>query len=79
MKIGKYEFGFAPVSMITIFIVLSVIAVLSAINQAKSEWPMPLSSLLIINESMALLATLVYGIILHLISAIISWIRARKE
>lgn len=79
MKIGKYEFGLAPVSMIIIFIVLSVIAVLSAFNQATPEWPMPLSSLLIINESMALLATLVYGIILHLISAIISWIRARKE
>lgn len=79
MKIGKYEFGFAPVSMTIIFIVLSVIAVLSAFYQVRPEWPMPLSSLLIINESMALLATLVYGIILHFISAIISWIRARKE
>ena len=65
IRIGKYELGFAPLSMAAVFVVLSIFAVLAALRQARPEWPMPLSSLLIINESLALLATLIYGILLH--------------
>ncbi len=69
--IGKYKFGYAPLSMVIVFIVLSISAILSAFNQAKPEFPMPLSSIIFINECMALLATLVYGIILHLALSLI--------
>ena len=48
--------------MIIVFIVLSVCAVVAAFHQARPEYPMRLSGLIIINEGMALLATLVYGI-----------------
>lgn len=78
MRIGKFEFGIAPLSMMAVFIVLSIFAVLSAINQARPEWPMPLSSLIIINEAMALLVTLVYGITLHLVMSLLSWIKKRE-
>ena len=77
IRIGRFELGFAPLSMAVVFIVLSVFAVLSATRQARPEWPMPLSSLIIINESMALIATLVYGILLHLAIVLTGWIRAR--
>ncbi len=69
--IGKYKFGYASLSMMIVFVVLSISAVLSAFNQVKTEYPMPLSSIIFINESMALLATLVYGIILHLALSLI--------
>lgn len=65
IQIGRYKLGFAQVSMIVVFIVLSVCAVVAAFQQAKPEYPMPLSGLIVINEGMALLATLVYGIFLH--------------
>ncbi len=77
IRIGKYEFGFAPCSMALLFVVLSVVAVLSAINQARPEFPMPLTSLIIINECFALLGTLVYGILLHLTISLIAYIRRR--
>ena len=77
IRIGKFELGFAPLSMMAVFIILSVVAVLSAVRQARPEWPMPLSSLIIINEIMALIATLVYGILLHLTIALTGWIKAR--
>lgn len=78
MRIGKFEFGFAPFSMMVLFIVLSIFAILAAVRQARPEWPMPLSSLIIINESLALLATLVYGIILHLVMSLIGWYGSRR-
>ncbi len=78
IRIGKYEFGFAPFSMVILFVVLSIVAVLSAINQARPEFPMPLSALIIINEAFALIATLVYGILLHLTISIVTFIRNRK-
>ena len=77
MRIGKFELGFAPLSMAIVFIVLSVFAVLSAVRQARPEWPMPLSSLIIINESLALLGTLIYGILLHMTVALTKWLRTR--
>lgn len=72
IQIGRYRLGFAPLSMIVVFIVLSVCAVIAAFQQARPEWPMPLSYLIIINEGMALLATLVYGIFVHFAISIIN-------
>lgn len=70
-SLGKYKFGYAPLSMMIVFVVLSITAILSALNQAKPEYPMPLSGIIVINEGLALLATLVYGIILHLALSLI--------
>lgn len=75
IQVGKYKIGLAPLSMIVVFIVLSVCAVITAFQQARPEWPMPLYSLIIINECMALLATLVYGIFAHFAIAIINKLR----
>lgn len=75
IQIGRYRLGFAPLSMIVVFIVLSVCAVIVAFQQARPEWPMPLSNLIIINEGMALLATLVYGIFVHFAISIINKLR----
>ncbi len=71
IQIGRYKLGVAPVSMIIVFIVLSMCAVITAFHQAKPEYPMPLSGLIMINEGMALLATLVYGIFVHFAIALI--------
>ncbi|WP_288056801.1 hypothetical protein, partial [Xylanibacter rodentium] len=72
IQIGKYKFGFAPLSMLVVFIVLSVCAVAATFQQSRPEWSMPLSYIIIINEGMALLATLIYGIFVHLAIAIIN-------
>lgn len=72
IQIGRYKLGFAPLSMIVVFIVLSVCAIVAAFQHARSEWSMPLSHIIIINEGMALLATLVYGIFVHFAIAIIN-------
>ena len=70
IQIGRYRLGFAPVSTIVVFIVLSVCAVTAAWHQARPEYPMPLSHLILINEGMALLATLLYGIFAHFVTAL---------
>ena len=72
IQIGRYKLGFAPLSMIVVFIVLSVCAIVAAFQQPRQEWSMPLSYIIIINEGMALLATLVYGIFAHFAIAIIN-------
>jgi hypothetical protein len=72
IQIGRYKLGFAPLSMIVVFIVLSVCAIVAAFQQSRPEWSMPLSYIIIINEGMALLATLIYGIFVHLAIAIIN-------
>lgn len=77
IQIGKYRLGIAPLSMIVVFIVLSVCAVTAAFRQSRPEWPMPLHLNILINESLALLVTLAYGIIVHFIIAIID--RRRKQ
>lgn len=69
IHIGTYRFGFLPVSMIVVFILLSICAIWAAIQQARPEWPMPLWNIILTNEGMALLGTLVYGIIVHLSKA----------
>lgn len=75
IQIGKYRFGFSAASTAVVFIVLSVCAMAAALRQARPEWPMPLHQILLINEGMALSATLVYGIIVHFVLAIINRIR----
>ncbi len=75
IQIGRYKFGFAPVSMIVVFIVLSICAVVAAVQQARPEWPMPLWGNIVINECMALVVTLVYGIFAHFAVAIINKLR----
>lgn len=75
IQIGRYRLGFAPLSMIVVFTVLSMCAVTAAFQQARPEWPMPLSYLIIINEGMALFATLVYGIFVHFAISIINKLR----
>lgn len=75
LQIGSYKLGFAPLSMIVVFIVLSVCAIVAAFQQARPEWSMPLSHIIIINEGMALLATLGYGIFVHFAITIINRLR----
>lgn len=75
ITIGKYQFGFAPFSMIIVFVVLSAYAVITSIRQYTPQYPMPLSLILLVNEGIALVATLVYGIIAQLTLAIIKWIK----
>ena len=78
IRLGKFDIGFGPLSMAIIFVLLSIFAISSAFSQAKPEFPMPLSSLMIINETMAVLATLVYGICVHLIVAFLNWYKRRN-
>lgn len=75
IQIGRFKLRVAPLSMIVVFIVLSVCAIVAAFQQAEPEWPMPLSHIIIINEGLALLATLVYGIFVHFAIAIINRLR----
>ena len=75
IQIGRYKLGFVPLSMIVVFIVLSVCVIVAAFQQARPEWSMPLSHIILINEGMALLATLVYGIFAHFAIAIINRLR----
>ncbi len=79
IRIGRYKFGIAPVSMIVVFSILSVCAIVASLQQCRPEWPMPLGDLILINEGLALLFTLVYGIILHLSIVIIERIQNRNR
>lgn len=75
IQIDRYKLGFAPLSMIVVFIVLSVCAIVAAFQQARPEWSMPFLHIILINEGMAILATLVYGIFAHFAIAIINRLR----
>lgn len=77
IQIGKYKLGFAPVSMIAVFIVLSVCAIVAAFRQDSPYCSMPLWGFIVINESMALAATLVYGIFAHFAIVIINKLKNR--
>lgn len=77
LQIGKYKFGFAPVSMAIVFVVLSVCAVIVAVRQARPEWSMPLSHIILINETLALIVTLIYGIVMHFALAIADRFRTK--
>lgn len=50
IQIGKCKLGFAPLSIIVVFIVLSVCAIVAAFQQARPEWSMLLSHIILINE-----------------------------
>ncbi len=78
IRIGRYKFGIAVCTTVVVFIALSVCAVVTALNGSCPEWPMPLWGNIVINECMALVVTLVYGIILHLAIAIINRLREHK-
>lgn len=75
IQIGRFKLGFATLSVIVVFIALSVFAIVAAFHQASPESPMPLSYIIMTNEGMALLATLVYGIFVHFALAIIDRLR----
>lgn len=77
IRIGRFRIGFIAVSVIVVFIVLSACAVFFAVRQARPEWSMPLSSLIMVNEAMALAATLVYGIAVHFAVAIMDRLKKR--
>ncbi|MDE6369883.1 MAG: hypothetical protein K2K92_00155 [Duncaniella sp.] len=76
--IGRYSFGAAQLSMLLLFLVLSGIAVVMAFMQESPAYPMPLSYLLLINEGIALMATLVYGVCAHFVVAFFDWFRKQK-
>lgn len=67
----KRKFGWPQLSMIVVFVMLSAIAIGAAVHQTRPEWPMPLYQLILLYEGFALMATLVYGIILHLLLTIL--------
>lgn len=67
--------GFAAASMAVVFVVLSICAVVAACRQARPEWPVPLWQLIVINECLALVVTLVYGILVHFAIALIDRLR----
>lgn len=71
IRIGRFGIGFAALSTIIVFVVLSACAVIAACAQARLEYPMPLLDLIVINEGMALAATLVYGVFAHFAVALI--------
>lgn len=75
ISIGRFRLGLASASVIVVFIVLSVCAVVSAFYQVSPENPVPLPDLIVINEGMALLITLIYGIFVHFAIAGINKIR----
>lgn len=79
LKIGKYRMGAAAFSTAVLFIILSICAISSAICQARQEWSMPLAYIMVINESFALMVTLVYGIFAHLALVLIEKIRKRNK
>ena len=67
----RFHISRAAASIVIVFLILSVIAISSALLQDRPEWAMPLWGVLIINESLALAGTLVYGIILHVVPTLI--------
>lgn len=68
--VGRFHLSRGAISIVIVFVFLSILAVVSAIVQARPEMPMPLSGIIIINEGMALIGTLVYGIILHVATSL---------
>lgn len=62
---GKYRLSIGTASIIMVFIVLSVCAVIAAIRHAKPENSLPLYWHIMIKETIALLITLTYGITLQ--------------
>ena len=72
IQIGRYKLGFAPASMIVLFIVLRVCSIIASFRLDSPYCSMPLWGFIVINESMALAATLVYGVFAHFAIVIIN-------
>ncbi len=70
IRIGRFDLGASQISMVIVFITLSVCAVIAAFHQYRSEWSMPLHYIIFLNETLALAATLCFGILLHFILAL---------
>ncbi len=67
IRIGRYQLSSAAASIFVALILFSGIAIISAVSQARPEYPLPLSHAIIINEGIALLCTLIYGVVLHVL------------
>ena len=65
IRIGNIHIGSAAPSVSVVFIVMSFCGIVTAIIQYRPEYSMPLSYSIIVNEGLALAATMIYGIILH--------------
>lgn len=78
IRIGRFSIGLAPVTVIIVFFVLSIVAIISAYRQYRPEWSLPMSYLIIINEGIALLGTLLYGIFIHFIVEVVNDIRRKR-
>ena len=79
IQIGRFRFGFAVFSTIIVFVVLSVCTIVAAVHQARPEFPAPLYQIVLINEGMALIGTLIYGIFAHFTLAIINQFKAKES
>ena len=79
IRIGKYKLGFATFSAVIVFIVLSICAVTAAFHNARPEWPMPLWGLIVVNESMALVGAIMYGVGVHFAIAIIDRLKKMEK
>lgn len=78
IQIGKYRLSIGTASIIMVFIVLSVCAVIAAIRHAEPENSLPLYWQMI-NETIALLIILIYGITLHITASIINRLNNRNK
>ncbi|MDE6191409.1 MAG: hypothetical protein K2G47_07265 [Muribaculum sp.] len=77
IRINNINLGFTAFSTILLFITLSICAVTATCHHTEPESSVSLSSLLA-NESMALLATLIYGICAHFAVAAINYIKKKN-
>lgn len=79
IQIGKYRLSLGAASIFTVFIVLSTCAVIAAIRHADPENSLPLYWHIMINETIALLITLTYGITLHITTSIVNRLNNRNK
>lgn len=66
IRIGKYRIGAAAMSVAVVFITLSACAIVAACHQQRPEWSAPLWLTIMQYECMAMIATLAYGIVVHI-------------
>ena len=72
IQIGRFKFGSAVASTLAVLITLSICALVASFHEYGPGSPKSLLSIIVVNEAMALLATLIYGILAHFILAIIN-------
>lgn len=76
--IGRYRIGAIAFSAFILFIVLTICAVFSAIDEYSDMSPAPLWFYITANETMALAVTLAYGISAHFVMAAIDYFRKKR-